>query len=67
VETYLRWRDHYIIFRGEARMAKPIDLGLTLEGEDARCFHEYMERPTYTDAARELIRSAAREAQNRRL
>ena len=48
-------------------MAKPIDLGLTLEGEDARCFHEYMERPTYIDAARELIRSAAREAQNRRL
>jgi hypothetical protein len=48
-------------------MAKPIDLGLTLEGEDARYFHEYMERPTYTDAALELIRSAAREAQNRRL
>lgn len=48
-------------------MAKPIELGLTLEGEDARRFHEYLERPTYTDDARELIRSAAREAQNRRL
>jgi len=49
------------------KMAKPIELGLVLEGEDARRFHEYMERPTYTDDARRLIRFAAREAQNRRL
>ena len=53
--------------KGEVTMAKPSEPGLTLEGEDARRFHEYMERPTYTDDARELIRSAAREAQNRRL
>ena len=45
-------------------MAKPIELGLTLEGEDARRFHEYMERPTYTDDARKLIRFAAQRAQN---
>ena len=48
-------------------MAKPIELGLTLEGEDARRFHEYMERTTYTDDARKLIRLAAWDAQNRRL
>ncbi len=33
-------------------MAKPIELGLVLEGEDARRFHEYMEQPTYTDDAK---------------
>ena len=48
-------------------MAKPIELGLTLEGEDARRFHEYMERPTYTDDARKLIRFAAQRAQNQHL
>jgi len=48
-------------------MAKPIELGLTLEGEDARRFHEYMERPTYTDDARKLIRFAAHRAQHQRL
>ena len=48
-------------------MAKLIELGLVLEGEDARRFHEYMEQPTYTDDARRLIRFAAQEAQNRRL
>ena len=48
-------------------MAKPIELGLVLEGEDARRFHEYMERPTYTDDARKLIRFAAHKAQNKRL
>jgi hypothetical protein len=66
-ETYLRYARAYIISRGAVTMAKPIELGLTLEGEDARRFHEYMERPTYTDDARKLIRLAAQDAQNRRL
>jgi hypothetical protein len=48
-------------------MAKPIELGLVLKGEDARRFHEYMEHPTYTDGARKLIRLAAQKAKGRRL
>jgi len=48
-------------------MAKPIELGLVLEREDARRFHEYAEQAISTDDARKLIRFAAREAQNRRL
>ena len=41
-------------------MARPIDLVLTLEGEDARMFHEYMEdpSPTFTKEGRELVRKA---------
>ena len=31
-------------------MARPIELGLILEGEDARDFDEYMANPTFTDA-----------------
>lgn len=46
-------------------MAKPIELGLVLKGEDARRFHEYMEHPTYTDDARRLIRIAAAKAKDR--
>ena len=34
-----------------AGMAKPIEIGLVLEREDARHFHEYMKQPTYTDDA----------------
>ncbi|HJJ36751.1 MAG TPA: hypothetical protein O0X27_06220 [Methanocorpusculum sp.] len=37
-------------------MARPIDLGLVLEGEDARDFDEYMANPTFTEKGRELIR-----------
>jgi len=48
-------------------MAKPIELGLVLEGDDARRFHKYMEHPTYTEDARELIRSAAARAKRRTL
>jgi hypothetical protein len=42
-------------------MAKPIELGLILEGEDAREFHRYMENPAAYDTpeGRELIRKAA--------
>lgn len=46
-------------------MAKQIKMGLVLKGKDARRFHEYMEKPTYTDDARRLIRFAADKAQKR--
>jgi len=46
-------------------MAQKIELGLYLEGEDARRFHEYMEHPTYTDDARKLIHVAAQKAKDR--
>ena len=48
-------------------MRRSIELGLVLEGEDARRFHEYMEHPTYTEGARKLIRVAAQKAKARRL
>ena len=41
-------------------MAKEIELGLFLEGDDAREFHKYMEHPDDTEAGRELIREALR-------
>ncbi len=66
-ETYFRYAGALYRIKKGRKMATPIELGLVLEGEDARRFHEYMEQPTYTDDARRLIRFAAREAQNRRL
>ena len=66
-ETYFRYARGTLSYQEGRKMATPIELGLVLEGEDARRFHEYMEQPTYTDDARRLIRFAAREAQNRRL
>jgi len=41
-------------------MARKIEFGLSLEGDDARAFHEYMENPCDTEAGRELIREALR-------
>jgi len=41
-------------------MAKPIELGLELEGEDALRFHRYMENPDDTKEGRELIQEAVR-------
>lgn len=43
-------------------MAKPIEYEVTLTGEDARAFHEYMERP-YSDSdstpeSREITKEA---------
>jgi hypothetical protein len=43
-------------------MAKPIEIGLELRGQDARRFHKYMEEPTITEEGRELIREALRRA-----
>ncbi|GLI46719.1 hypothetical protein KH990_09305 [Methanoculleus bourgensis] len=48
-------------------MAKPIELGLVLEGEDARRFQRYLDCPTDTDDGRELIREAAILAREMRL
>ncbi len=48
-------------------MAKPIELGLVLEGEDARRFERYLEDPVETDEGRELIRDAAILAKEMRL
>jgi hypothetical protein len=41
-------------------MAKPIEIGLVLEGDDAKRFYTYMENPTITEKGRELIREAVR-------
>jgi len=39
-------------------MAKPIEIGLVLEGDDARRFHKYMDDPKITEEGRELIKKA---------
>ena len=39
-------------------MGEKIDIGLTLSGQDAIDFIEYMKNPTYTEEARELMRKA---------
>ena len=41
-------------------MAKPIEIGLVLEGDDAKKFYSYMDNPTITNKGRELIREAIR-------
>lgn len=48
-------------------MAQPIELGLVLEGEDAKRFQEYLDHPTDTDDGRKLIREAAILAREMRL
>ena len=45
-------------------MAKPIEIGLVLEGDDARRFQTYMENPTITEKGRGLIREAMRLAKS---
>jgi hypothetical protein len=48
-------------------MAKPIEIGLVLEGDDARRFHKYMENPKITKEGRELIREAIKIAKKEKL
>jgi hypothetical protein len=48
-------------------MAKPIELGLELSGEDAVRFQQYIDNPTYTDEGRRLIHEAAELAEEMRL
>jgi len=56
-----------ISYQEGMEMAKPIELGLVLEGEDARRFQRYLDHPTDTDDGRELIREAAILAREMRL
>mgnify|MGYP001160691819 CR=1 FL=1 len=44
-------------------MAKPIEIGLVLEGEDARAFQKYLEHPTFTRDGLNLMREAKRDAE----
>ena len=48
-------------------MAKPIEIGLVLEGDDARRFHEYMQNPKITTEGRNLIREAIKIAKSEKL
>jgi len=48
-------------------MAKPIEIGLVLEGEDARRFHKYTEDPRITKEGRNLIREAIKIAKKEKL
>ena len=42
------------------KMAKEIELGLSLKGNDARKFHEYMKNPDDTEEGRKLLKEALR-------
>jgi len=46
-------------------MAKPIEIGLVLEGKDARRFLKYLENPKITKEGRELIREAIKIAKKK--
>ena len=50
----------YDISQEVSIMAKPIEIGLVLEGDDAKKFYSYMDNPTITNKGRELIREAIR-------
>jgi hypothetical protein len=45
-------------------MAKPIEIGLVLEGEDAKAFQKYLEHPTFTREGLNLMREAKRDAEH---
>jgi hypothetical protein len=49
--------------KGES-MAKPIEIGLVLEGEDARAFQKYLEHPTFTRDGLNLMREAKHDAEH---
>ena len=66
-ETYFRYAGALYRIKKGRKMATPIELGLVLEGEDARRFQDYLDHPTDTDDGRELIREAALLAQKMRL
>ncbi|MCK9631980.1 MAG: hypothetical protein M0R30_10090 [Methanoregula sp.] len=44
-------------------MAKPIETGLVLEGEDATAFRHYLEHPTFTREGLNLMREAKHDAE----
>lgn len=48
---------------GGGTLAKPIELGLTLDREDSIRFQKYLDNPTYSEEGLQLIREAARLAE----
>jgi hypothetical protein len=48
-------------------MAKPIEIGLVLEGEDAIAFQRYLQHPTFTREGLNLMREAKRDAEHTKL
>ncbi|MEN6442495.1 MAG: hypothetical protein ABFC71_01915 [Methanoregula sp.] len=48
-------------------MAKQIELGLVLDREESIRFQKYIDNPQYTHEGRQLIRDAAKLAENSRL
>ena len=45
-------------------MARPIELGLILEGDDALAFHRYIKNPTDTQKGRHLLAEAYEESRH---
>ena len=45
-------------------MAKPIEIGLVLKGDDAKAFQKYLEHPTFTREGLNLMREAKRDAEH---
>ena len=39
-------------------MAKKIELGLELSGQDAKDFHEYIKNPTYPPRGKQMLKRA---------
>ena len=48
-------------------MARPIELGLVLDGEDAREFNKYRENPTITEKSLAAMREALRRINEREI
>lgn len=48
-------------------MAKPIELGLTLDKEESERFQTYLDNPQYSPEGRKLIREAAELVKRSRL
>jgi hypothetical protein len=48
-------------------VAKPIEIGLVLEGKDAKAFQKYLEHPTFTREGLNLLREAKSDAEHARL
>lgn len=47
-------------------MAAPIEVGLVLEGEDARAFDEYLKNPTCTEKGQFALTEARRRYLNKK-
>ncbi|MDR2855636.1 MAG: hypothetical protein LBV40_05725 [Methanomicrobiales archaeon] len=47
-------------------MAKKIEIGTTLSGQDAIDFINYMKNPTYTDRANKMMKKIIRESEQQK-